>query len=162
MAFSQKPFRSMLYIPGSRVSAMEKARGLSTDAVILDLEDAVLTSEKETARQSVKDIVQSDFGPRSVIVRINTLDTVWGPDDAAAIAGLAVDGVCLPKTEHADDLDALGAITGDMPIWAMIETPLGVLNVAQIAAHPKVAGLIIGSNDLLKSMARVPVRIACR
>lgn len=134
MSETHIPYRSMLYIPGSRVSAMEKARDLPTDAVILDLEDAVLASEKASARSAVAQVMTAGFGLRSVLIRINTLDTEWGHADARAVAELPANGVCLPKVESTADLDALAAITRDMPIWAMIETPLGVLNAAQIAS----------------------------
>ncbi len=152
MALSYKPFRSVLYVPGSRQKAMSKARDLPTDAVILDLEDAVLAAEKDNARNAVSEVMKAGFGNRTTILRINSLSSEWGEWDAKCALQIGVDGVCLPKAESAQDIDRLADITGDLPIWAMIETPLGVLNAAEIAAHPKLQGVIVGSNDLLKDL----------
>jgi len=147
-----RPYRSALYIPGSKARALEKARTLPVDVILFDLEDAVAADEKETARGILKTALASGYGQRLRIVRINALDTAWGPDDAAAVCGMACDGVLLPKVDSAADIDALAKIVADVPIWAMIETPLGVLNAAQIAAHPRVAGFVMGTNDLAKDL----------
>lgn len=152
MALPNHPFRSMLYIPATRPKAMEKARGLPVDALIFDLEDAVLASEKKEARAAMASVLQGGFGSRQRYLRINALDTEWGTDDALAACAYGVDGVVLPKVESAEQLDALSDITGDMPIWAMIETPMGVLRASEIAGHPRGCGLIIGSNDLTKEL----------
>lgn len=145
-----RPFRSVLYIPASKTRALEKAQGLATDAIIFDLEDAVAVEEKAAARDMLGAALAGDYGARFKIVRINALDTEWGVDDIAAVKG--ADAVLLPKVNGPADVDALAALVGDMPIWAMIETPLGILNAAQIAAHPQLAGMVMGTNDLAKDL----------
>ena len=152
MALSYKPFRSVLYIPGSRLKAIEKARNLPADVLIFDLEDAVLPDEKDSARSEIARAMHAGFGNRTSILRINALSSEWGIWDAQSATQIGVDAVALPKVEQAADLDELADITGDLAIWAMIETPLGVLNAAQIAAHPRLEGLIVGSNDLIKDL----------
>ena len=147
-----RPYRSALYIPGSRDRALEKARGLPVDAILFDLEDAVAPDEKETARATLAAaLAAGGYGPRMRIVRINALDTQWGKDDAAAVSDMECDAVLLPKVDGAADVDALAKLT-DKPIWAMMETPLGILNAAEIAAHPKIEGFVIGTNDLAKDL----------
>jgi (3S)-malyl-CoA thioesterase len=149
----QRPYRSVLYIPGSRPRAIDKARGLPVDAVIFDLEDAVSADEKITARATLSAALgDGGFGPRVKIVRINALDTDWGRADAKAVARMPVDGVLLPKVSAPKELDALAAITGDLPLWAMMETPLGMMNAGAIAAHPRLAGMVMGTNDLAKEL----------
>ena len=149
----QRPFRSVLYIPASRVRALDKARGLPTDAIIFDLEDAVAADEKETARDTLAAALKQDgFGARAKIIRINCLDTDWGVADAHAVSEMAPDAVLLPKVDGPEQLDQLAEITKDIPIWAMMETPLGMLNAARIAAHPKLTGMVMGTNDLAKDM----------
>ena len=147
-----RPFRSALYIPGSKDRALDKARTLPVDAILFDLEDAVAMDEKVGARNTLKEALDTGYGSRYKIVRINGLDTQWGHDDAAAVAGMACDAVLLPKVNSPADIDALAAITGDLPIWCMMETPLGVINAAAIAAHPKVEGFVLGTNDLAKDL----------
>ncbi|MEX0318861.1 MAG: CoA ester lyase [Ruegeria sp.] len=148
-----RPYRSVLYIPGSRPRALEKARALPVDAIIFDLEDAVAADEKDNARETLKDaLAQGGYGERVKIVRINGLDTSWGQADAKAVRDMNADAVLLPKVNAAADVDALAAITGDLPIWAMMETPRGMLNAAQIAAHPLMAGFVMGTNDLAKEL----------
>ncbi len=146
-----RPYRSVLYIPGAKSRALEKARGLAADAIIFDLEDAVAPSEKAAARTILAEALAGDYGRRTRIVRINALDTEWGRDDAAALAGMACDAVLLPKVNGPADLDALAALT-DKPLWAMMETPLAMLNAAAIAAHPRLAGMVMGTNDLAKDL----------
>lgn len=146
------PHRSALYVPASNARAMEKARALPADAILFDLEDAVSPEAKPAARAALAEALREDFGPRQRIIRINGLETSWGPDDARAAAEIAPDGVLLPKVNGPAELDALAALTGDLPLWAMIETPLGVLNAPAIAAHPRLAGLVLGSNDLAKDL----------
>jgi len=145
-----RPFRSVLYIPASKERALEKARGLVVDAIIFDLEDAVAVEEKAVSRQVLADALTQDYGARFKIVRINALDTEWGAADAAVVSG--ADAVLLPKVNSAADVDALAALVGDVPIWAMMETPLGILNAAEIAAHPQLAGMVMGTNDLAKDL----------
>lgn len=145
-----RPFRSVLYIPASKVRALEKAQNLAADAIIFDLEDAVTIEEKASARETLTQALTQDYGQRFKIVRINALDTEWGADDIAATKG--ADAVLLPKVNSAADLDALAKLVGDMPIWAMMETPQGILNAAEIAAHPQLAGMVMGTNDLAKDL----------
>lgn len=150
---SARPTRSVLYIPGSKDRALDKARSLPTDAIIFDLEDAVAAEEKANARDTLKAaLAQGGYGARMKIVRINGLDTNWGRADAEALVGADVDAVLLPKVNSAADLDALAAILPDLPFWAMMETPLGVLNAAEIAAHPRLTGFVLGTNDLAKDL----------
>ena len=148
-----RPFRSVLYIPASKERALDKARGLAADAIIFDLEDAVAPAEKVNARATLAaQLDQGGYGARVRLVRINGFDTEWGLDDARAAAGMACDAVLLPKVESPDQLDRLAEITGDLPIWAMMETPLGMLNAGAIAAHPKLQGMVMGTNDLAKEL----------
>ncbi|MEY8802392.1 CoA ester lyase [Leisingera sp. XS_AS12] len=148
-----RPYRSVLYIPGSKPRALDKARQLPVDAVIFDLEDAVSPEEKENARATLAEaLAAGGYGARMKIVRINGLDTDWGRADAAAAAQMDCDAVLLPKVDSPADLDALAEITGDMPLWAMMETPRGMLNAPAIAAHPRLQGMVMGTNDLAKEL----------
>ncbi|WP_420857502.1 HpcH/HpaI aldolase/citrate lyase family protein [Marivivens marinus] len=150
---SIRPFRSALYIPGSKDRALEKARGLPVDAILFDLEDAVAPDEKANARATLAAaLADGGYGSRYRIVRINALDTDWGRDDAAAVAAMDCDAVLLPKVNGPADVDALAALVPDKPIWAMMESPLGVLNAAAIAAHPRIEGFVLGTNDLAKDL----------
>ena len=150
-----RPYRSVLYIPAANQRAMEKAQGLQADAIIFDLEDAVAPGEKAAARQALATALANDYGPRAKIVRINGLATEWGQDDARActkdLASLA-DAVLIPKVDSAADLDRIAALIPDLPLWAMMETPLGMLNAAEIAAHPRLEGMVMGTNDLAKEL----------
>ncbi|CUH75956.1 (3S)-malyl-CoA thioesterase [Tritonibacter multivorans] len=149
----QRPYRSVLYIPGSKPRALDKARGLPVDAIIFDLEDAVSLEEKENARETLAAaLTEGGYGARVKIVRINGLDTKWGRADAEAAAKMGADAILLPKVDSPADLDALAEITGDTPLWAMMETPRGMLNAAAIAAHPKLQGMVMGTNDLAKEL----------
>lgn len=147
-------YRSVLYIPASKERALEKARGLPADAIIFDLEDAVLPEEKLRARDILlEELRVADFGPRARIVRINGLDTAWGRDDAVAFAGHpGVDAVLVPKVGRPADLDAVAALVPDVPLWAMMETAAAMLNAAAIAAHPRLAGMVMGTNDLAREI----------
>ena len=117
MDMRTRPYRSVLYIPGSKDRALEKARGLPVDAIIFDLEDAVAVDEKPTARATLASaLAQGGYGNRTRIVRINGLDTDWGAEDARAVAAMDCDAVLLPKVDTPDQLDALSRITGDLPI----------------------------------------------
>lgn len=154
-----QPCRSVLYIPASRARAMVKAKTLPVDAIIFDLEDAVAADEKSAARDTLTDALQDGgFGPRMQIVRINGFDTAWGADDLAKITEASPQAVLLPKVNSAQDIGALAALldadprTKDTQIWAMMETPLGILNAAEIAAAPRVAGFVMGTNDLAKDL----------
>ena len=154
MPQDMRPYRSVLYIPGSKERALEKARTLPVDAIIFDLEDAVAVDEKVNARTTLKAALDEDgYGSRVKIVRINGLDTEWGADDARAVAEMNADAILLPKVGSPADVDALAAlIPDDLPIWAMMETPRGMLNAAAIAAHPRMAGFVMGTNDLAKEL----------
>ncbi len=147
-----RPYRSVLYIPAANARAMEKAQTLPADAIIFDLEDAVAPGEKPAARDALAAALGNDYGPRARIVRINGLATEWGVDDARFCATLAADAVLIPKVDSAADLDRVAALIPDTPLWAMMETPLGMLNAAQIAAHPRLEGMVMGTNDLAKEL----------
>lgn len=154
-----RPYRSVLYIPGSRDRALEKARELPTDAIIFDLEDAVAADEKANARALLATrLAEGGYGTRAQIVRINAMDTPWGPDDLAAIAAIGPQAILLPKVGSAADVAKVAARLDAMAparytrLWAMIETPAGVLNAAEIARAPRMAGLVMGTNDLAKDL----------
>ncbi len=154
-----RPRRSMLYMPGSNGRALEKARSLPADGLILDLEDAVAPDQKALARQQIADALrEGGYGDREVLVRINGLETDWGRDDIAAIAATAADGIVLPKTETPEMVCAAAAALktaggGNLAVWCMMETPGGILRAADIAtASPTVGGLIMGTNDLAKEL----------
>jgi len=148
-----RPYRSALYIPGSKDRALEKARGLPVDVILFDLEDAVSPDAKVAARDTLYAALADDgYGARLKIVRINALDTEWGAADAVAVAAMNCDAILLPKVNGSDDVDALAALVPDLPIWAMMETPQGILNAAAIAAHPRIAGFVLGTNDLAKDL----------
>ncbi len=148
-----RPYRSALYIPGSKDRALDKARGLPVDVILFDLEDAVAPDAKVAARDTLHAALADDgYGSRLRIVRINGLDTAWGRVDAAAVSAMACDAILLPKVNGPADVDALGALVSDLPIWAMMETPQGVLNAAAIAAHPRITGFVLGTNDLAKDL----------
>ena len=154
MTLSHRPLRSALYIPGSKPRALEKARNLPTDSIIFDLEDAVSAESKSEARVILRAaLAQGGYGARLKIVRINALNTPWGEADLQALDGLDVDAVLLPKVNGAGDLDALANVVGaKWPLWAMLETPLGILNAGEIAAHPLLQALVTGTNDLAKDL----------
>ena len=164
-----RPFRSVLYMPGSKPRALEKARGLAADALILDLEDAVAPSEKPRARELVAEAVAAGgYGRRMLMIRVNGLDTEWGADDLARACAAAPDAILMPKVESPADLDRLAALMAEhgaperCRIWAMMETPRGVLNAAAIAAaHPRLEGFVLGTNDLTKDLhaAHTPDRM---
>jgi citrate lyase subunit beta/citryl-CoA lyase len=157
-----RPRRSVLYMPGSNARALEKAKILPADALILDLEDAVAPDAKETARDQVAAAVAAGgFGSREVIVRINGLDTPWWIDDLNAIGKARPDGVLLPKVSSPKHLEAIADRLVDIGadhairVWAMMETPLAMLNAREIASaatdsETRLAGFVMGTNDLAK------------
>ena len=149
-----RPFRSVLYIPASKERVLEKAMTLTADALIFDLEDAVSPDTKAGARAIMRAaLLNGNFGARYKIVRINGFDTPWGRDDVDALSGVGADAILLPKVNTPRDIDNIGAlIDKDMPIWAMMETAQGVLNAAQIAAHPRLQGIVAGTNDLIHEL----------
>ena len=146
--------RSVLYLPASNPRAIEKSRGLNADAVILDLEDAVAPDAKVAARQAaIEALTAGGFGAR-LGVRVNGLDTPWGADDLAALAGLKPDFVVAPKIESPE---AVREVTARLPagvdLWIMVETPLSVLRLDQIAgAGAPLAALMLGINDFGERM----------
>ena len=148
-----RPCRSVLYIPGSKERALEKARDLPADAIIFDLEDAVAPDEKVRARQLlVADLERGGFGARLRIVRVNGLDTPWGAADMLAFAAHpGVDAVLVPKVNGPADLDAAAGRVAK-PLWAMLETARGCLTPGPIAAHPRLEGLVMGTNDLAREL----------
>ena len=157
-----RPRRSVLYMPGSNARAIEKARSLPADGIILDLEDAVAPDAKEAARAQVHDAVKAGgFGRREVFVRINGIGTPWFADDVAAFAHVAPDAILVPKVQSADQLEDVGTRLLDMHadkrihIWAMIETPLAIFNILDIASaardsESRLAGFVLVTNDLAK------------
>jgi citrate lyase subunit beta/citryl-CoA lyase len=158
----------MLYMPASNARALEKARTLPVDGIIIDLEDAVAPDAKQAARaRVVETLKQGGFGEREVIVRINALDTPWGNDDLVALAHSAFDGILLPKVSDAAILERVGTRLLDLHVglhvrvWAMMETMFAVLRAPEIAALAKdsetrLAGFVLGTNDLVKeSNARI-------
>ncbi|MFY9319416.1 HpcH/HpaI aldolase/citrate lyase family protein [Lentibacter algarum] len=149
-----RPYRSVLYIPASKERALDKARSLDVDAIIFDLEDAVTPDAKVEARDTLKAALQEGgYGARAKIIRLNGLDSAWGREDAEAMKDAAADAFLLPKVGSAADVEALAAIIGkDKDIWAMIETPMGVMKAEEIAAHPQMKGFVAGTNDLAKEL----------
>jgi citrate lyase subunit beta / citryl-CoA lyase len=157
-----RPRRSILYMPGSNARAMEKAKTLPADGVILDLEDAVAPDAKVDARRQVAEAVKAGgFGNREVFIRVNGIDSEWHADDLNAAAHAAPDGIVVPKVSSAEQLEMIGRRLLDMTtdqktrVWAMIETPIAILNVKDIAAaaldsETRLAGFILGTNDLAK------------
>ncbi|MEA2979643.1 MAG: citrate lyase subunit beta / citryl-CoA lyase [Alphaproteobacteria bacterium] len=168
-----RPRRSVLYMPGSNPRAIEKARSLPVDGVILDLEDAVAPEAKEQARRQVADAVKAGgFGGREVFIRVNGIDTPWHADDFTVAAHAGPDAILVPKIGTVEQLERVGQRLLDMKvglktrIWAMIETPEAIFNINALAAEAhdsetRLAGFVMGTNDLAKeSRARlVPGRL---
>ncbi len=160
---SIRPRRSVLYMPGSNARALEKARTLPADALILDLEDAVAPDAKELARQQVCEAVKAKgFGKREIIVRINALSTPWGEADLTAAAAAQPDAILVPKISTPADLHAIEERLArhhsarGTAIWAMVETPLAILNIGAIAgAGGRLAAFVMGTNDLIKEIRGV-------
>lgn len=150
-----RPRRSALFLPASNSRAIAKARGLDCDAVILDLEDAVAPDAKNEARAAAVEAVrEGGWGHREIVVRVNAADTEWGGADLAALVGSGVDAVLLPKLSSPETLtQARGALGEGPALWAMIETPRGVLDLSHIVdAGQGLAVLIAGTNDLAKEL----------
>ena len=157
-----RPRRSVLYMPGSNVRALEKAKTLPVDGVIVDLEDSVAPEAKETARKQAADAVKAGgFGGREVFIRINGVDSPWHADDLSAAARAAPDVILVPKVSTPDTLELIGRRLLDMGtdrktrVWAMIETPLAIFNILSIAAEARdsetrLSGFVMGTNDLAK------------
>jgi citrate lyase subunit beta/citryl-CoA lyase len=160
MPKTARPRRSVLYMPGSNARALEKARSLPADGLILDLEDAVAPDAKDSARLQVCQSVKAGgYGMREIIVRVNGLATQWGYDDIAAAAQCGADALLLPKVESADAIRHMETIMRNngapesMGIWAMMETPRSVLRSEEIAeASPRMQCLVMGTSDLAKEL----------
>jgi citrate lyase subunit beta/citryl-CoA lyase len=156
-----RPRRSVLYMPGSNARAMEKARTLPADAIILDLEDAVAPDAKAPAREAIlAALTQGGFGKREVMVRINGLDTDWWRDDLAVVAA-GPDAIVVPKVSSPEQLHEMAKhlvgvrAAAQVRVWAMMETPLAMLAARDIAAaardgNTRLAGFVMGTNDLAK------------
>ena len=156
---TDRPRRSALYMPASNARAIEKAKALACDVVILDLEDAVAPEAKLAARaQAVEAVKTGGFGRRELVIRCNGLDTPWGADDLAAVAGAGPAAVLVPKVSSPADIVAYDAALAAAPshtrLWAMIETCAAVLDLKAIASarQGRLAGLAVGLNDLAKEM----------
>ncbi|WP_373489202.1 CoA ester lyase [Blastomonas sp.] len=155
-----RPRRSALYLPASNARAIEKARNLPADVIILDLEDAVAPEAKLLAREAALTALrEGGFGPREVAIRVNALGTLWGADDLAAVACSGADAVLLPKVYGAADIDAahaaLAAAPPSMQLWAMIETCACIPQLNAIAARgssTRLSLFVIGVNDLAREM----------
>ncbi len=153
-----RPRRSVLYMPGANARAMEKARTLDCDAIIFDLEDAVSTGSKPDAREAVAGMIrEGGYGYRELVVRVNGLDTPWGEGDVAAAASLPIDALLFPKVESREQLAGIEAAVqragADLPLWLMIETPLGVLDLAEVVrGSERVDCLVMGTSDLVKEL----------
>jgi len=157
-----RPRRSVLYMPGSNARALDKAKTLAVDGVILDLEDAVAPDAKASARDQVVAAVKAGgFGAREVFIRVNGIDTPWFADDIRAAIAAAPDVILIPKVSTPDQPERIGARLLSLHanlhtrIWAMIETPTAIFNVREIAATAKdsetrLSGFVIGTNDLAK------------
>ncbi|MBX6426777.1 MAG: CoA ester lyase [Variibacter sp.] len=164
-----RPRRSLLYMPATNARAIDKARTLPVDGVILDLEDAIAPDAKAEARaRAVEAVKAGGFGRREVFIRINGLDTPWGIDDLAAAAVAAPDAILVPKVSGPEVLNMLGTRLLDLHaarsirVFAMIETPIAVLRVHEIAAvardsETRLTGFVIGTNDLVKEAQGRPV-----
>ncbi len=167
MTDSLRPRRSVLYLPANRESAIAKARTLASDCVILDLEDAVQPAAKAQARAAAVAAAQAGgWGRRELLLRVNGMTTAQAPADFAAAAGAGFAAIVVPKVESVGEAQAAVAAAAGVPVWAMIETPRGVLAAADIAAVPGVAALVAGMADLAKDLrcrpdaARTPLLYA--
>jgi len=149
------PPRSALYMPASNARAIEKARSLAADMIILDLEDAVKPGLKDEARVAAVEAMEAGFGERLSAIRLNAIGTPWHMSDIAAVQHAACDLVVLPKVESAEVAARVAELV-EKPLLVMIETPKGVLAAPQIAAADGVAGLLVGANDLANELRLPP------
>src|SRR5215469_4414502 len=157
-----RPRRSVLYMPGSNERALEKARSLPADALIFDLEDAVAPDAKPLAREKVCGAVKSGgYGGREIVIRINALQTPWGTEDLIAACEAGPDAILVPKVMHPGDITSVAKIlqgmhaSDDLKLWAMMETPMAILNARTIAAtavyaENRLCCFVMGTNDLIK------------
>ncbi len=156
MTETTRPRRSVLYLPAVRESAVAKARTLDCDCVILDLEDAVAPDRKVEARAAAVAAAAMDWGHRELVVRVNGLGTEWAADDFAAAVAAGFAAIVVPKIDTATDAARAVAASGDVPVWAMIETPRAVIEAPAIAATAGIAGLVAGLADLGKDLRARP------
>ena len=154
-----RPRRSALYMPGANTRALDKAKSLSADCLILDLEDAVAPDAKIQARENIRAALESGFGYREAIVRINGLNTQWGLDDLKYFADAKADAILLPKVESASQIQEVANLlkqfnpSNTLKIWAMIETPMAIFKLPEIASsHPLLETLVMGTSDLVKDL----------
>lgn len=168
-----RPRRSVLYMPGSNARALEKAKEIPADALILDMEDAVAPDAKEEARTQVTDAVRGGgYGKREIAIRVNGLDTPWGRDDIKAAVAAGPDAILVPKINSAADVERAEEALSDagakpgLQLWCMIETPLATLNIQSIAQKAREPGSrmsvwVMGTNDIAKELraAHTPDRI---
>lgn len=168
-----RPRRSVLYMPGSNARALDKAKEIPADALILDLEDAVAPDAKEEARAQVCAAVKGGgYGKREIIIRVNGLDTPWGRDDIKAAAAVAPHAILVPKINSAADVERAEEVLSDagakpgLQLWCMIETPLATLNIQSIAQKAREPGSrmsvwVMGTNDIAKELraAHTPDRV---
>lgn len=159
MTATFRPRRTVLYMPGSNARALEKARSLPADAVILDLEDAVAPAVKQEARALVCDAARLGFGGREVAIRVNGIATIWGGDDLVAVASSGADAALLPKVDGPETIAAALAILDgagaprSLALWCMMETPIAILRAGEIAdASERVSCLVAGTSDLTKDL----------
>ena len=146
-------------MPGANTRALEKAKSLPADSLILDLEDAVAPDAKAQARGNIRAALATGFGHREAVVRINGLNTQWGLDDLKAFADTKADAILLPKVESASQIREVASLlkqfnpASTMKIWAMIETPLAIFKLPEIASsHPMLEALVLGTSDLVKDL----------
>lgn len=154
---TSRPRRSALYMPASNAKAIEKAKSLPCDVVILDLEDAVAPEAKEPAReQAVQAVRDGGFGRRELVIRVNGSDTPWGADDLRAAAAARPDAILVPKVNSAEDVAAYsGPLHADTALWAMIETGRSLFaldSIAAAAGSTQLTTFVMGTNDLAKEM----------
>lgn len=154
-----RPRRSVLYMPAANQRALEKAKDIQADALIFDLEDAVAPDSKEVAReQACAAAASSEYGNRELTIRCNGLDTPWGKDDLLAAAAAGPAAVVIPKVDSSSYLDEIsellnqGGAPSSTQIWAMVETPIGILHVEEIARHERMSVMVMGTNDMAKEL----------
>lgn len=159
-----RPRRSALYMPAANERALDKAKTIPADCLIFDLEDAVAPDAKPEARANAVAAARSgEYGRREITIRCNALATQWGRDDIAACATSGISAVVIPKIDSVADVEAVSAALAEsgapasLAIWAMIETPTAIFDVRHIAAHPRVAALVMGTNDLAKELRATQV-----
>ena len=157
-----RPRRSVLYMPGSNERALEKAKTIPADALIFDLEDAVAPDAKPLARDQVSAAVKNGgYGGREIVIRVNALETPWGTEDILAACEAEPDAILVPKVVHPGDVVSVAKILQgvhapeEIRLWAMMETPMAILNARTIAAtavyeENRLCCLVMGTNDLIK------------